>query len=84
MTIKCAIDRRAVGSETRDRWSPFVVSHWIGVEPTHLMSRGAMMSRAPLEPRDPWLVMVYLAGDNNLSEDMVLALQDLKAEGPPR
>jgi hypothetical protein len=31
----------------------------------------------------PWLVMVYMAGDNSLSEDMVLALQDLTAEGPP-
>ena len=31
----------------------------------------------------PWLVMVYLAGDNNLTEEMVLALQDLAAEGPP-
>ncbi len=28
---------------------------------------------------DPWLVMVYQAGDNNLAEDMVLALQDLAA-----
>ena len=31
----------------------------------------------------PWLIMLYLAGDNSLSEDMVLALQDLQAEGPP-
>ena len=38
---------------------------------------------APLEPRNPWLIMLYLAGDNSLSEDMVLALQDLKAEGRP-
>ena len=30
-----------------------------------------------------WLVMLYLAGDNNLSEEMVLALQDLQAEGGP-
>lgn len=34
-------------------------------------------------PKNPWLVMVYLAGDNNLTEEMVLALQDLLAEGPP-
>ena len=27
--------------------------------------------------------MLYLAGDNNLAEDMVLALQDLVAEGAP-
>jgi hypothetical protein len=31
----------------------------------------------------PWIVMVYLAGDNSLSEDMVLALQDLLAEELP-
>src|SRR5262245_17264840 len=30
-----------------------------------------------------WLVMLYLAGDNDLSEEMVLALQDLQAQGPP-
>ena len=35
-------------------------------------------------PKHPWLVMLYLAGDNSLNEDMVLALQDLQAEGPPR
>ena len=32
----------------------------------------------------PWLVMLYMAGDNDLSEDMVLALQTLQAEGPPK
>ena len=31
----------------------------------------------------PWLVMLYLAGDTNLTEDMVLALQDLIAVGVP-
>src|SRR5262245_48596371 len=31
----------------------------------------------------PWLVMLYQAGDNNLSEEMVNALQSLMAEGPP-
>ena len=31
----------------------------------------------------PWLVMLFLAGDNSLNEDMVLALQDLQAEGAP-
>ena len=31
----------------------------------------------------PWLVMLYLSGDNNLSEDMVLALQSLQPEGAP-
>ena len=34
-------------------------------------------------PRYPWLVMLYLAGDNSLDEDMVLALQELQAEGAP-
>ena len=34
-------------------------------------------------PKNPWLVMLFLAGDNNLTESMVLALQDLIAEGPP-
>jgi hypothetical protein len=29
----------------------------------------------------PWLVMIYMAGDNNLSEEMVLALQDVMSEG---
>ncbi|MCG6928791.1 MAG: hypothetical protein LJF30_26235, partial [Acidobacteria bacterium] len=32
---------------------------------------------------NPWLTMVYLAGDNNLTEEMVLALQNLMAEGLP-
>lgn len=32
----------------------------------------------------PWLVMVYLAGDNTLADEMVLAMQDLMAEGPPK
>ena len=42
-------------------------------------------SEAPAEETaSPWLVMLYLAGDNSLTEDMVLALQDLQAEGPPR
>ena len=27
--------------------------------------------------------MLYLAGDTNLTEDMVLALQGLQAAGPP-
>ena len=31
--------------------------------------------------RRPWLVMLYLAGDNNLSEDMVLSLQDFLPVG---
>ena len=31
----------------------------------------------------PWLVMLYLAGDNNLAEDMVLSLQQLIEEGVP-
>jgi len=30
-----------------------------------------------------WLVMFYMAADNNLTEDMVLAMQDLAAVGPP-
>ena len=38
-------------------------------------------SQPPAAPV-PWIVMLYLAGDNNLTEDMVLALQDLQAEGP--
>ena len=47
-------------------------------------SRAAAESEASAaSSQDPWLVMVYLAGDNNLTEDMVLALQDLQAEGPP-
>jgi hypothetical protein len=48
----------------------------------HLMSKGAMMFKAQSKPQKPWLVMLYMAGDNNLTEDMVLALQDLKAEEP--
>ena len=31
--------------------------------------------------RGPWLVMLYLAGDTNLTDDMVLALQSLADEG---
>ena len=31
----------------------------------------------------PWLIMVYLAGDNDLSEEMVLTLQDLMTQAPP-
>ena len=34
-------------------------------------------------PEPPWLTMLYMAGDNNLTEEMVLALQDLVAEGAP-
>ena len=34
-------------------------------------------------PNAPWLIMLYLAGDNDLTEEMVLALQDLVAEGAP-
>ena len=30
----------------------------------------------------PWLVMIYLAGDTNLTEEMVLAMKDLVDEGP--
>ena len=45
-------------------------------EPTVTSSNGAGAT--------PWLIMVYLAGDNNLTEEMVLSLQDLKAEGPPK
>src|SRR5262245_161058 len=30
-----------------------------------------------------WLVMIYLAGDNNLTEEMVFALEDMHAEGAP-
>ena len=29
------------------------------------------------------LVMLYLAGDNNLTEEMVLSLQDIRSEGTP-
>src|SRR5687768_17434733 len=32
----------------------------------------------------PWLVMIYLAGDTNLTEEMVLAMKDLVDEGPPK
>ena len=28
-------------------------------------------------PNVPWLTMLYMAGDNELTEEMVLALQDL-------
>jgi hypothetical protein len=39
-------------------------------------------NRGSNENAPPWLVMFYLAGDNDLTEDMVLALQELK-EGAP-
>ena len=42
------------------------------------------MSSPTQTSNPPWLVMVYMAGDNSLTEEMVLALQDLKAEGPPQ
>ncbi len=32
-------------------------------------------------PQDKWTFMVYFAGDNNLSEEMVLALEQIKATG---
>jgi hypothetical protein len=35
------------------------------------------------KPKVTWLIMLYFAGDNSLTEEMVLALQDLQAEGPP-
>jgi len=31
----------------------------------------------------PWLVMVYMAGDNCLTEEMVLSLQDIMQSGAP-
>ncbi len=33
-------------------------------------------------PNAPWLTMLYMAGDNELTEEMVLALQDLVGEHP--
>ena len=46
----------------------------------------AVQADGPTESAKPcaWLVMLYMAADNNLSEDMVLALQDLQAEEPPQ
>ncbi len=41
------------------------------------------MSNTETTRRRPWLIMLYLAGDNNLTEEMVLSLQDLREEGPP-
>ena len=41
------------------------------------------MERSSKGQYPPWLIMLYLAGDNNLSEEMVLSLQDLLAEGVP-
>jgi hypothetical protein len=45
----------------------------------------AKAKKAPTAERmdGPWLVMLYLAGDTNLTEDMVLALQDLIEVGVP-
>ena len=43
----------------------------------------SQLSSTTVEPQHPWLVMLYMAGDNDLTEDMVLMLQDLQAEGPP-
>jgi len=40
-------------------------------------------TQAPDSRIRPWLVMVYMAGDNSLTEEMVLALQDLMLEGAP-
>ena len=45
-----------------------------------------MSKKAPAnagKPTGGWLVMLYMAGDNNLTEDMVLALQELTKAGPP-
>jgi len=39
-----------------------------------------MMGGADGSDSGSWLMMLYLAGDNSLTEDMVLALQDLQAE----
>ena len=39
------------------------------------------MTSATNEAPKGWLVMVYLAGDNNLTEEMVLALQLLLEKG---
>jgi len=34
-----------------------------------------------VKPKVPWTILVYLAGDNNLSEDMITTLKGLKAAG---
>ena len=44
---------------------------------------GIAMETSASNPNAPWLTMLYMAGDNNLTEEMVLALQDLVAEGAP-
>lgn len=42
------------------------------------------MAQNSYAPGSPWLVMLYMSGDNNLSEEMVLALQDFMSVGPPK
>ena len=37
----------------------------------------------PGDDQRPWLVMLYLAGDNNLTEEMIAALQDLRGGATP-
>ena len=47
--------------------------------PTSTTTESLKSENRDVQP--PWLVMLYLAGDNNLTEDMVSALQDLQAGG---
>jgi hypothetical protein len=53
--------------------------------PTKSKSRTAFSTKAKSKPllrrKRPYTVMVYLAGDNNLSEEMVTALKELQAAG---
>ena len=40
------------------------------------------MATIPPDQPVPWLTMLYMAGDNELTEEMVLALQDLVGPKP--
>jgi hypothetical protein len=41
-------------------------------------TKNAKPKISPRPPKWDWTVMVYMAGDNSLTEEMVLALQDIK------
>jgi len=41
------------------------------------------MAKSRAQSHTGWLVMLFLAGDNNLGEEMVATLQDILAEGAP-
>ena len=46
-------------------------------------SKRSTASRPEAQSKYAWTIMVYLAGDNNLSDEMIWALKEIYRVGPP-